>query len=116
MSGDFTSRQRVTVSAEGVNFPFELIAQKKGRELVLIGLSPLGAKLFSVVQTGLETRVEALPSAALPIPPLNVLRDFHRFRVSAASASMDGRDRVVFYNEACDYSISIETLSVEPLP
>jgi hypothetical protein len=114
--GDFTIRQRVTVSAEDVNFPFELIVQKKGRELVLVGLSPMGAKLFTVVQTGLETEVDALPSAALPVPPLNVLRDLHRFRFPESNEPLEDPDQFVFYNAACHYTITIETLSEEPLP
>ena len=86
--GEFTIRYRVTVLAEDLNFPFELIVQKKGRELVLIGLSPLGAKVFSVIQTGTETDVDALPRAVLPIPPLNVLRDLHRLRFPVGNGPM----------------------------
>jgi hypothetical protein len=116
IAGDFTLRQRVAVSAEDLAFPFELIVQKKGRELVLVGLSPLGAKLFTVTQTGLETKVDALPSAALPVPPLNVLRDLYRLQLVDAREAMEGRQRLVFYNEACHYTIRFEALSAELLP
>jgi hypothetical protein len=116
IAGDFSFRERVIVSAEDVNFPFELIAQKRGRELVLIGISPLGAKLFSVVQRGLETRVDALPGAALPVPPLNVLRDLHRFRFSLSNARIGERERVIFENAACHYAMTLEPLSEERLP
>ncbi len=113
--GDFTVRHLVTVSAKDVNFPFELIVQKKGRELVLIGLSPLGAKLFTVIQTGIETHVDALPSAVLPIPPLNVLRDLHRLRFPVPNAPTVDLDQTIFDNAGCHYSIHFETLSEEPL-
>jgi len=116
MPGDFTNRLWVAVTSDDVNFPFELIAQKKGRELVLIGLSPLGAKLFSVVQRGVEARVDALPGAALPVPPLNVLRDFHRFRLTESKAATDAQGRVVFDHADCDYTIAIETLGAEAQP
>jgi len=114
--GDFSSRQWITVAAEDVNFPFELVAQKKGRELVLIGLSPVGAKLFSVIQVGVETRVDALPGAALPVPPLNVLRDLHRYGLPPSHSPADARRRVVFDHADCGYSIAIETLGEGALP
>jgi len=113
--GDFTIRHRVTVSAEDLDFPFELIVQKKGRELVLVGLSPFGTKLFTVIQTGIETDVDALPRAVLPIPPLNVLRDLHRLRFPVPNAPMTDLDRAVFDNAGCRYSILFETMSKEPL-
>ena len=113
--GEFTIRQRVTVSTEDLKFPFELIVQKKGRELVLIGLSPMGAKLFSVIQTGIETDVDALPRAVLPIPPLNVLRDLHRLRFPVPNGPMTDLDQAVFDHAGCRYSIRFETLSEEPL-
>jgi len=114
--GDFAIRERVTVWAEGVDFPFELIVQKRGRELVLVGLSPMGAKLFSVVQTGVETDVDALPGALLPIPPLNVLRDLHQMRFSVPDATRSDPDPAVSDRANCGYSIRFERLSEEPLP
>ena len=113
--GDFTIRERVTVRAEGVDFPFELIVQKKQRELILVGLSPLGAKLFSLVQTGIEIDLDALPGAVLPIPPLNVLRDLHRFRFSHPDTPSSEPEPAVFDHTECGYSIRFETLSEGPL-
>jgi hypothetical protein len=113
--GDFEIRERVTVWTEDVDFPFELVVQKRGRELVLVGLSPMGAKLFSVVQVGIETDVDALPAAVLPIPPLNVLRDLHRFRFAGPNAPTPERDPAVFDRAECGYSIRFESLSEESL-
>jgi hypothetical protein len=114
--GQFTLRQRVTVTTENLNFPFELIVQKKGRELVLIGLSPLGAKLFTVVQTGSETEVQALPGVVLPIPPLNVLRDLNQHGFPMHDASGVGSEPTVIDRPDCDYAIRFETLSEERSP
>jgi hypothetical protein len=114
--GSFAIRERVTVESAGGDFPFELIVQKRERELVLVGLNPMGAKLFSVVQTGTETDVDALPGAVLPIPPLNVLRDLHRLRFSEPNTTMSEFDSAHFEREGCGYSIHFETLSVERLP
>jgi hypothetical protein len=113
--GDFVLRLRVRVVAEKVDFPFQLIVQKRDRELVLIGLSPLGAKLFTTVQTGLDTRVDALPGAVLPIPPLNVLRDLHRLRFSEASPPIATGETAELRNARCGYTISFEALTEAPL-
>jgi hypothetical protein len=115
IQGDFVSRERVTVRAEGVDFPFELIVQNNESEIVLVGLSPLGAKLFSIVQTGVETDIEALPAAVFPIPPLNVLRDLHRFRFSQPGMPAFGRETAVFHHADCGYSIRFETISEDRL-
>jgi len=114
--GSFAAREQVTVTAENLEFPFELVVQKNGDELVLIGLSPLGAKLFSVVQIGSEPSVDALPAAVLPIPPLNVLRDLHRLRFAPESQPASDRDPVVIDHAECGYSIRFEMLGEEPLP
>jgi hypothetical protein len=115
IDGDFVLRLRVRVVAVKVDFPFQLVVQKKDRELVLIGLSPLGAKLFTAVQTGLDTRVDALPGAVLPIPPLNVLRDLHRFRFPEPSAPIGEGGSGELENARCGYTIRFETLTETPL-
>jgi hypothetical protein len=113
--GDFVLRQRVRVVAEGVDFPFQLVVQKKDRELVLIGLSPLGAKLFTAVQSGRDARVDALPGAVLPIPPRNVLRDLHRFRFPEPYPPIGAGGSAELRNAQCGYTIRFETLAEDPL-
>ncbi|HXV36146.1 MAG TPA: hypothetical protein VEC18_03290 [Myxococcota bacterium] len=116
IEGDFRFRERAVVTAPDVSFPFELVVQKRGRELVLVGISPVGAKLFSAVQIGVETRVDALPAALLPIAPLNVLRDLHRLRLARSSAPLAERERIVFDNARCGYSIALEPLDAHARP
>ena len=92
IEGEFLLRQRWSVERGGETFTLEVVAQKRGDELVLVGLHPLGAKLFTLRQRGIETRVEAAPAPALEVPPLDVLRDLHRARFLApAGAGGDGR-------------------------
>jgi len=83
IAGDFLLRLHLRVSSEGGSFGFELAVQKVGDELVLVGLHPLGAKLFTLRQTGTDVRVEAHPAPALEVPPENILRDVHRVRFLA---------------------------------
>jgi hypothetical protein len=113
--GDFVLRQQIRVVAKGVDFPFELVVQKKGRELILVGLSPFGAKLFTTIQTGLDTRVDALPGAVLPIPPLNVLRDLHRFRFPDPYPPIGAGGSAELLNAHCGYSITFDTLAEDLL-
>jgi uncharacterized protein DUF3261 len=92
IAGEFLLRQRWSVSRGDETFSLEVVAQKRGDELVLVGLHPLGAKLFTLRQRGLETRVEAAPAPALEVPPLDLLRDLHRARfLAVAGAGADGR-------------------------
>lgn len=99
--GDFLLRQSLVVTRGDRIFALHLVAQKHGDELLLLGLHPLGAKLFTLRQRGLDAQVDALPAPALEIPPLNVLSDFHRARfLRVAGAGPDGifevrRDRTL---------------------
>jgi hypothetical protein len=112
LAGDFLVRQRMLVTRGDRVFALHLVAQKRGDELLLLGLHPFGAKLFTLRQRGLETSVEALPSPVLEVPPLNVLRDFHRARsVGLAKAGA----RVTIENDGCGYRAELTTLSEEPL-
>ena len=91
IAGDFLVRQRLIVTRGDRVFALHLVAQKRGDELLLLGLHPFGAKLFTLRQRGLETSVDAVPAPALEVPPLNVLRDFHRARfLGLAAVGADG--------------------------
>ena len=91
IAGDFLVRQRLIVTQGDLVFVLHLVAQKTDDELVLVGLHPFGAKLFTLRQRGLETSVDAAPAPVLEVPPLNVLRDFHRARfLGLAGAGADG--------------------------
>ena len=79
MPGDFLLRQDVRVEGEGLDWALTLVSQKRGPVLVLVGLDPFGAKLFTLTQRGVEVTVER-PRGRLPLPPVNLLRDLHRAR------------------------------------
>jgi hypothetical protein len=91
IDGDFLLRQSLLVTQGDHVFALHLVAQKRGDELLLLGLHPLGARLFTLRQRGLETSIDALPAPVLEVPPLNVLRDLHRARfLGLRSAGADG--------------------------
>jgi hypothetical protein len=93
---DFLLRERVRIASGDEIWSLQLIAQKRGDELLLIGLDPLGVKLFTLRQRGTTTSVEALPPPVLEVPPENLLRDLHRVRfLTLASTTDDGTRRGV---------------------
>ncbi len=83
LGSDFVARERFSLTHADRSVHLDLVLQKRDNVLVLIGFDPLGAKLFTVVQRGSETEVDAAPAAILAVPPLNVLRDVHRARFNA---------------------------------
>ena len=87
VTGDFLVRQRLRVTAGDQSWSLQLVAQKQGDELTLLGFHPLGAKLFTLQQRGLRITADAAPAPLLEIPPRNLLRDFHRERFFAVSAT-----------------------------
>lgn len=87
--GEFVSRLRMQITAPEVAVGYDLVLQKKGRRLVLIGLTRFGAKAFSVVQDGRELSVESALGPATVVPPENVLRDIHRARFLSAGAPIE---------------------------
>jgi len=91
LTGDFLLRQSVRIHADDSTWSLRLISQLRGGELRLIGLDPLGVKLFSLIQRGRKVESDALPPPLLEIPPENLLRDLHRIRfLRVAEPGSDG--------------------------
>jgi len=80
IEGDWVRHERVRVKGQEVDESFGLVVQKRGTRLLLVGLTPLGAKAFSVTQIEGEIRTRSYLGPALRVPPENVLRDLHRIR------------------------------------
>ena len=96
MAGDFLLRQRVQVEAGGRSFALRLVTQKRGGELLQVGIDPLGAKLFTLRQRGTQVEVDALPAPVLEVEPANLLRDLHRIRfLTLDEPATDGSSRAI---------------------
>jgi hypothetical protein len=80
IAGDFVYRDQVRITSPAVDVGFDLVTQKRGRKLVLVGFNSFGAKTFAVTQEGTDTEVEVFPGPPLQVAPINVLRDLHRVR------------------------------------
>ncbi len=119
--GEFRSRQRVRVQGEDLDWQLELVGEKRGDLLVLLGLDPFGGELFAVRQRGSEVRVER-PRGRLPRPPTDLLRVFQRARLADAPPEAGVRierpapGEVTIEHERCGYRTRLITLEEAPLP
>ncbi len=84
--GDFVSRLQIQIDSERVSAGYDLVLQKKGERLVLIGLTRFGATAFSVVQEGRRLSAQSALGPATVVPPVNVMRDVHRARFLSVAA------------------------------
>jgi len=115
--------QNVRAQGEGFDWALTLVTQKRGPTLVLVGLDPFGAKLFTLTQRGTEVTVER-PTGRLPLPPINLLRDLHRVRLSQAGTPpepgvtivLEGTGALRIHHAACGYDTTLVTVREDALP
>jgi hypothetical protein len=120
LEGDWVIHERIRVRGEQVDEAYGLVVQKSGPRLVLIGLTPFGAKAFSLTQIGVEVWSESKLGPALPVPPENVLRDLHRAHFLATddpafegrTVRRDADGSVHVASEACGYESTLAPISV----
>jgi hypothetical protein len=120
LEGDWVIHERIRVRGDRVDEAYGLVVQKSGPRLVLIGLTPFGAKAFSVTQIGVEVWSESKLGPALPVPPENVLRDLHRAHFLATddpafegrTVRRDADGSVHVASAACAYEATLVPVSV----
>jgi hypothetical protein len=78
LTPDVVIEQHVEAKKGDRSGGFDAVLQKRGSELVLVGLGPLGMRAFTIWQEGVEVRYEQRLGPAFPFPPRNVLIDVHR--------------------------------------
>jgi hypothetical protein len=115
-TGDFWLRARMRFVAEGVDFPLDVVAQRRAGELVVIGWNPFGAKLFTLVQSDEGLEIDALPRAVMPVAPVNVLRDLDRAGLLRTPPSGFERDPVQLPHPQCGYHTDLVIVAHEVLP
>jgi Protein of unknown function (DUF3261) len=90
---NFLWRQHLVATYRGQTNAFDAVLQKRGDELLLIGLTPFGTKAFVMRQVALEVRVtsSSVP-IELPFPPRYVFNDISRAYLQEAGTapSSDG--------------------------
>ena len=109
--GDFRLREHVRFAGGGVDLGLELLAERRGDRLVVIGWNAFGARVFSTVQTGLAVETDAPLGRVLAIPPENVLRDLHEARFFRP----DTDEQTTVHRRGCDYTATFVRVERRPL-
>lgn len=78
LTPDFAVDQHVVVKKGDRTGEFDGVLQKRGDELLVVGLGPMGVRAFVLRQEGTAIHFEQSMGPSLPFPPRNVLVDVHR--------------------------------------
>jgi hypothetical protein len=111
-AGDYVLRSRVRIVGGDVDVGYELVAEKRGDELVVVGFNSFGAKAFAVTQRGVEVESRSYLGPALQVPPENVLRDLH----AAHFAEVATAKRSEIARPGCGYTATFVAVSRRELP
>ena len=92
MAGHFLLRQRIDYRFRERAGTFEAVVQKQCNQLLVIGLTPLGTRVFTIRQEGLEVSTTMpLGDEVWPFPPGFVLLDIQRaYLLELAGKRSDG--------------------------
>jgi len=78
LPGNFLLRQTLVVKYKDQTRSFDVVLQKEGNELLLVGLGPFGTKAFVLSQNGTKVDYRSYLPVQLPFPPQYVLNDIFR--------------------------------------
>jgi hypothetical protein len=76
--GNFLMRQNLRFAAGDREGSLEVVVQKHCDEILVIGLTSFGSRVFTIRQHGTEVSAESHVSGTWPFSPENVLIDIHR--------------------------------------
>lgn len=106
LAGDFLFEQEIVLEFHGADGSvhergFRAVLQKRGPELLLLGLAPHGGRGFTLTQRGQDIEFTAHVELELPFPARYILHDIHRvwFQVATTSPSPDGEVRLERHGE-----------------
>lgn len=78
LSPDMVVEQHIEAKKNDKTGGFDAVLQKKGGDLTIVGLGPVGVRAFVLKQAGDDATFEQSFGPAFPFPPRNVLVDVHR--------------------------------------
>jgi hypothetical protein len=84
VQGDFLWRQQIEAVHGRERRAGDIVVQKVGARLTVIGFAPFGARAFVLEQTGNDVRFEKYLGFELPVSPRVVLVDINRVFFSGA--------------------------------
>ena len=108
---DFVGRYSYRATAPGASSTLELVAEKHGARLAVVGFNEFGVKAFSVTRLAGVTTVERHLGPLLRIPPENVVDDLFeaQFLEGLPVGSV-----VVVEHPSCRYQARVKLLSRTP--
>ncbi len=117
LAGDFDRRLRIEVESGDLAEGFEVIVQKRGPRLVVVGLARFGNRAFSIVQEGDQLDIDSPLKAIEKVAPINILRDLYVWPLQVQPArggvvldiSPNGRSAALTH-EACGFTTTIVDL------
>ncbi len=96
---DFMIEHRVTIAHRRGRHSFRAVLQKKGAEVLLVGLAPHGGRAFLLSQRGTQVRFRSWMPFEMPFPPRYILYDIHRIWLQPVSPSREGTQRRIAFGE-----------------
>lgn len=114
--GDFVLRERVRIVGDGVDVGLELVAERQGDRLAVVGFNAFGAKVFSAVQRGTQVEATSHLGPATIVLPANVLRDLHAARFLPLNTDERMRTNVMVARPGCNYSATFVRIERRELP
>ncbi len=110
VDGDIDKRLRVEVQGAQVTEGFEVIVQKRGDRLVVLGLTRFGSRAFTILQEGERIEIDSPMEAIERVSPVNILRDLYIWPLMALppgsaelTLSDDGKSATVDHQD-CGFS------------
>ena len=92
LSPDFVVEQHIEAKKNDKTGGFDAVLQKKGADLTIVGLGPMGIRAFVLKQVDDDATFEQTMGPTFPFPPRNVLMDIHRaFFKRLPSGSTEGK-------------------------
>jgi hypothetical protein len=109
--GAFLLRERARIRGGGVDAGFEVVAERRDDQLVVVGFNSFGAKAFGVTQRDLSVEARSFLGRALQVAPENFLRDLY----AAQRLSADAPERAEVARPGCGYTATYVRVERRPL-
>ena len=113
LRGDLVRRLQVHVESDEVSEGFQIVLQKRGERLTVVGLTRFGATAFTIVQEVDEIEVRSSMGPIAAVPPRNLLIDLHHWPLGTLATpwvklevAADGRSATLV-NRRCGYRTTI---------
>lgn len=113
LRGDLMRRLQVHVQSDEVSEGFQVVLQKRGARLTVVGLTRFGATAFTIVQEGDEVETRSTMGPVAAVPPRNLLIDLHHWPLGTLATPWvkvevaADRRSATLVNQRCGYRTTL---------